>query len=370
MTFIRKKSKPKTHSNPSKRFFNALRTVIETLAIVLILRLFVVEAHAVPTGSMIPTIQPGEYLLAEKISYRLKSPKQGDVIVFEYPVEQLNRQDKGIMTKIVKGLLKIERVVRGQKKPGGGVDYVKRCIATEGQILEIRDRKVFIDSVQIEDPHANFVNELPPVPDYIGIPRDKWQEIWESRDLFTSVIEYVRGKPEAVVSYYGFVAAFEANQAGISVESGALVDILNGVSVNGEDWNSYLRGKLTKGFEMILGEDYSEDQILPIINKALDYDYRQLVYWSIADNFPEITVPEGHVFGMGDNRDQSADSRFWGPVPVNNVKGRPVILYYSVEVQPPKPGKTPTILDNILILITSFFRPGDIRIERFFTFLF
>lgn len=47
------------------------------------------------------------------------------------------------------------------------------------------------------------------------------------------------------------------------------------------------------------------------------------------DNFGPYTVPEGHYFCMGDNRDFSYDSRFWGPVPAENVKGRPVMIYWS-----------------------------------------
>lgn len=46
-------------------------------------------------------------------------------------------------------------------------------------------------------------------------------------------------------------------------------------------------------------------------------------------NFPERVVPPGHYFCMGDNRDRSHDSRFWGFVPKENIKGLAVILYWS-----------------------------------------
>ena len=48
------------------------------------------------------------------------------------------------------------------------------------------------------------------------------------------------------------------------------------------------------------------------------------------DNTPEITVPEGHVFGMGDNRDNSQDSRVFGPIPLDNLVGRAEFLFFSV----------------------------------------
>jgi signal peptidase I len=50
---------------------------------------------------------------------------------------------------------------------------------------------------------------------------------------------------------------------------------------------------------------------------------------SIRDNFGPFTVPEGQVFVMGDNRDHSHDSRFWGTVPIDDILGKAFILYWS-----------------------------------------
>jgi len=47
------------------------------------------------------------------------------------------------------------------------------------------------------------------------------------------------------------------------------------------------------------------------------------------DNFGPVVVPRGHLFMMGDNRDDSFDSRFWGPLPRQYVLGRPLIIYWS-----------------------------------------
>ena len=52
------------------------------------------------------------------------------------------------------------------------------------------------------------------------------------------------------------------------------------------------------------------------------------------DQFGPFVVPADSWFGMGDNRDNSLDSRFWGPIPRQNIFGRPTILYWSYEAEP------------------------------------
>jgi signal peptidase I len=51
------------------------------------------------------------------------------------------------------------------------------------------------------------------------------------------------------------------------------------------------------------------------------------------DNTPVYTVPEGHYFAMGDNRDNSQDSRYWGFLPRDYVKGRALVIYWSYEAE-------------------------------------
>jgi len=53
------------------------------------------------------------------------------------------------------------------------------------------------------------------------------------------------------------------------------------------------------------------------------------------DNFGPYKVPAGNYFCMGDNRDLSYDSRFWGPLPAENVKGRPLMIYWSYGGETP-----------------------------------
>jgi signal peptidase I len=59
------------------------------------------------------------------------------------------------------------------------------------------------------------------------------------------------------------------------------------------------------------------------------YDANARVTSTARDNFGPFTVPEGQVFVMGDNRDHSHDSRFWGTVPIDDILGKAFILYWS-----------------------------------------
>ncbi len=178
-------------------FWEYAEAIVTALILALIIRAFVVQAFKIPSGSMIPTLQVGDHLLVNKIGYGLRipfsdkrlvtfgKPERGDIIVFKWP-----------------------------KDPSR--DFIKRIIGLSGDVVEVRDKKVYINGKPLDESYTQYTDE------YVRPPR------------------------------YG-----------------------------------------------------------------------------PRDNYGPVGVPEGKYFVMGDNRDQSEDSRFWGFVDFEQIKGEAMIIYWS-----------------------------------------
>ena len=224
---------------PVRKKKNIIREYVEAILVALIaaliLRIFVIQAFRIPTGSMKDTLLVGDFLLVNKfiygvrtpdriplinvkIPYRIlpafKDPKPGDIIVFKYPLDEK-------------------------------LDYIKRCMAIEGQTIEIKKGIVYID----------------------GKPEGESEQL--KREYDSSAGEYIQ--------YF----------------------------------------KITKGN----GKKYTIRRY-ERVNKDLE-------------NFGPVTVPKGKLFAMGDNRDNSADSRTWGFLPRKNIVGQALIIYFSWDTDAP-----------------------------------
>jgi len=114
-----------------KLFLDFVETIVMALSVFVIIYLFLFQPHQVRGSSMYPNFHDGEYILTDKITYRLREPKEGDVIIFRAPKNE-------------------------------EYDYIKRIIATPGKCVQIINGKVYIDGKPLEEPY------LP--PDYSTSP--------------------------------------------------------------------------------------------------------------------------------------------------------------------------------------------------------
>ncbi len=100
------------------KFFNFLQIFVVFGAIVAVIYLFVLSPHEVIGRSMEPTYYEGEFLLADKVSYFVRTPKQGEVVIFKYDENH---------------------------------DYIKRVIAVPGDTVSVNNGKVFVNGEQLDE---------------------------------------------------------------------------------------------------------------------------------------------------------------------------------------------------------------------------
>ena len=216
----------------SKSFF-------PVILLVFTLRSFLVEPFKIPSGSMMPTLLAGDYILVNKFTYGLRvpvlnntfiemnQPKRGDVFVFHYPPEPT-------------------------------IDYIKRVVGLPGDVIQYQDKHLTINGKKLD------VN-------------------------FTDNYTYKMSFKEADGSE-------QENTMTAQQSSEQLGDVKHDILIH-DIPNQYPAG--SPGEKLQNGE--------------------------------AITVPAGHYFAMGDNRDNSADSRVWGFVPEHNLVGKAFFIWFNFD---------------------------------------
>lgn len=231
------------------------------LAIVLVVRSFLIEPFNIPSSSMVPTLYTGDFIAVNKYAYGIRlplvntkvldlgAPQHGDVVVFRFP---LNPKQY----------------------------YIKRVIGVGGDTVSFNNGQLSVNGKAIATTPANFT------PD----PK------------MTAQL-YPPGKTETGE----LVTAEQAAQLGNQEELSAKY-VQESPSSNHQHLVRYLGDKNWFQYASFL------QQASPQLMAS------QGQQW-------QLTVPKGHYFVMGDNRDRSADGRFWGFVPDENLAGKAVYVW-------------------------------------------
>lgn len=214
----------------SKSFFPVILAVF-------LLRSFLVEPFKIPSGSMIPTLQVGDFILVNKFTYGIRlpiiskklvdinMPKRGDVMVFHYP-----------------------------ENPS--LDYIKRVVGLPGDTIGYRNKKVYVnDKLQEQQPDGDY--------------------------------NYVEGALKFVHT---------------------------------QRYNENLDGNI---HPMLVNPEMPGLHL----GSVAEFPYRENCRYS--DDELRCTVPPGHYFMLGDNRDNSRDSRYWGFVPDNMIVGKAFAIWMN-----------------------------------------
>ena len=214
------------------------------LAVVLVVRSFLFEPFNIPSESMNPTLETGDFILVNKFAYGVRlplintkiidtgAPEHGDVAVFRYPVDP-------------------------------SISYIKRIIGLPGDTISYQNGELFINGEKQFSQKGNEVN-LP--------------------------VHYqdASGQQQKII--------VDAQQWVVNIASHRFI-------------TQYIKATQSDG----LAQQFIQQ-------------YQQKAPLSLEQNW-EVTVPEGEYFAMGDNRDQSADSRYWGFVPEANLTGKATYVW-------------------------------------------
>ncbi|MEI7187946.1 signal peptidase I [Dickeya dianthicola] len=251
------------HNIRQPGWIETFASVFPVLALVFVVRSFIFEPFQIPSGSMMPTLLIGDFILVEKFAYGIKDPitqttlietghpKRGDIAVFKYP-----------------------------ENPR--LDYIKRVVGLPG------DRVSY-------DPIAKQVTIQPGCGD---------------KPSCALPVTYSNVEPS------DFVQTFSGT--GREMTSG---------------FYQIPVGQKSEGIRMAVRKETLGEVTHNILTVPGAQDQLGLYYQQIRQSLGSWVVPTGHYFMMGDNRDNSADSRYWGFVPERNLVGKATAIWMSFEKQ-------------------------------------
>ncbi len=374
---------PKKEKDPNKSAFREwIDSVVFAVVAATLIRFFLFEAYVIPTPSMEGSLLVGDYLFVSKMHYGVRSPKTPlqvplthqkiwgtdipsyltwlDLPFFRLPGFTTPQTGDAVVFNVPNYL------------PDGDAPidlrtyYIKRCIATPGDILEIKDQQVFLNGKPMENPpklrQEYFIKTSENLDDAFFRKYDivntmteasqniNWQPVEDTDSSGSNVkligykvntnkesIEALKKQPfvKGVEDYY-YPAGQRDNTDGATKD--AENTAMAGTRYN---WNRDNFGPLVipKEGTTIQLDSVNFDKYKYVIqnyegNKNVTFEGTTIK----IDGKPitSYTFKQDYYFMMGDNRHNSADSRYWGFVPYDHVVGKAVFIWMSMDPNPDK----------------------------------
>ncbi|PLV60372.1 signal peptidase I [Thermotoga sp. KOL6] len=297
--------------NLKKESIEWIKALLYALVAATIVRLYIFETMLVPTGSMIPTIQIGDRLFVEKITYTVREPEIGEIVVFWSPF---------VDERASKMLRLFDRFMDlfSPAKFRGHVKYVKRLVGKSGDVLEIKNGKLYVNGKIPET-----LKNLHYTPEGIFKYEDFYEWLYTASKLRKDKESY-RKYIYSLAEKYGRTVA---------------VLVFSLIGEEGLKYGEYFLPGLLNYFDpsMVYYDEETKSYYIP---GMIYHTFYEEYYASLdlkryiertEDGTIRIKVPEGFYFLMGDNTTESLDCRYFGFVPKDHIIGWPILRIWPFE---------------------------------------
>ncbi|MFH1196017.1 MAG: signal peptidase I [bacterium] len=268
---IEKKKKPKT---PKEKVIEFVKNLLFAAVAALLIKTFLIETSRVPTGSMEKTILVGDFLFVNKFIYGSSSPRNipfTDIALpyFQMPAIREPRSGDIVVFEYPGD--------RDEMNSEIIMNYVKRMIGTPGDTIEIKNKVVFVNGKQFPiPPKIQYLRSVP-------LPQG-----YADESIFP------KGSGWNGDNYGPFIIPKKGQVIPLTVEN--------------VDW-----------WRTIIDREYGR-RVVSASNEKVYIDNKPVDSYEIQKDY---------YFMMGDNRDDSADSRYWGLVPRDKILGQALMIYWS-----------------------------------------